>query len=53
MATETGSQDVQVNTRFKPDTLLCLVLFPAAKGFSKVLPSAPHLSVESYREGSF
>lgn len=52
MATETHSRDVQVNACFKPDTLLCLVLILAAKGFSK-LPSAPHWSVESCQEISF
>ena len=52
MATETDSWDVQVNARFKHDTLLCILLLPAAKGFSKV-PSAPHLSVESCQEISF
>lgn len=29
---ETDSRDVQVNARFKPDTLLCLLLFVAARG---------------------
>lgn len=51
MAMESDVQDVQVNAHFKLDTLLCLVLLLAAKGFSK-LPSA-HLSVESCQKGSF
>lgn len=50
---ETDSQDVQVNARFKLDTLLCLVLLPAAKRASRNLPLLLVWVWKAARKGPF
>ena len=50
---ETDSRDVQVNARFKLDTLLCLVLRRAAKRASRNTPLLLVCVWKAARKGPF